>query len=279
MRTIESAEIRELVERLCISANYDIPDDIVCAMRAAAAAEETPLAVTVLETLVKNAEAAAAERTAACQDTGMAVVFVEVGQDVHITGDLTEAINGGVRSGYRNGYLRCSVVRDPIGRVNTGDNTPAVIHYGLVPGDRVKVTVAPKGFGSENMGGIKMLRPSDGIGGVTSFIAETVRNAGTNACPPMIVGAGVGGTMELAALLAKKALLRPVGAGNRDEYWNGIEMRLLSEINGLGIGPGGFGGRTTALAVNIETFPTHIAGLPVAVCIGCHATRHAEGVI
>ena len=210
----------------------------------------------------------------------MAVVFVELGQDVHIEGgSLDDAINQGVRQGYKNGYLRSSVVRDPVDRVSTGDNTPAIIYYDLVEGENLKITVAPKGFGSENMSAVKMLTPSAGIDGIKKFIIETVKSAGPNPCPPVIVGVGVGGTMDKAALLSKKALLRPVGSKSALEYWNDIEIQVLDSINKLGIGPSGFGGNTTALAVNIEVFPTHIAGLPVAVNIGCHATRHAETVL
>ena len=209
----------------------------------------------------------------------MACVFVTLGQEVHVAGDLSAAIQEGVRQGYREGYLRKSVVGDPLNRVNTGDNTPAVIHYELVPGDRLEITVAPKGFGSENMSAIKMLRPSDGVEGVVEFVVRTVEEAGPNPCPPVIVGVGIGGTFEKAALLAKKALLRPLNVTNEDAYYAQLETELLEKINALGIGPQGFGGRTTALAVNIETFPTHIAGLPVAVNMGCHVTRHAAEVL
>jgi fumarate hydratase subunit alpha len=209
----------------------------------------------------------------------MAVVFVEFGTEVHFRGDLEEAINEGVRCGYKKGYLRNSVVKDPIDRVNTNDNTPAVIHYSITTGDKIKISVAPKGFGSENMSAVAMLNPSDGIEGIKSFIINTVSKAGANPCPPVIVGVGIGGTMEKCAFLSKKALLRPVGSGNTNEFWDSVEKECLEKINSLGIGPAGFGGKTTALCVNIETFPTHIAGLPVAVNIGCHATRHAEGIL
>jgi fumarate hydratase subunit alpha len=214
---------------------------------------------------------------AICQDTGMAVVFVDIGQEVHITGgSLEDAINNGVKNGYKNGFLRKSVVSDPIERINTGDNTPAIIHYNVVSGDSLKIAMAPKGFGSENMSALKMLKPSDGIEGVKRFILDTVSNAGPNPCPPIIVGIGMGGTMEKCAFLAKKALLRPINIKSSIKYIKELEDELLASINRLGIGPGGLGGETTALSVNIETFPTHIAGLPVAVNISCHATRHAE---
>ena len=209
----------------------------------------------------------------------MACVFLKVGQEVHITGNLEEAVNEGVRRGYREGYLRKSVVRDPLNRVNTGDNTPAVIHYEIVPGDKLEITVAPKGFGSENMSAIKMLKPSDGVEGVLDFVVQTVLDAGPNPCPPVVVGVGIGGTFEKAAYLAKKALLRRVDSSNPDPYYAGLERKLLDQINSLGIGPQGFGGGTTALGVNIETYPTHIAGLPVAVNIGCHVTRHEREVL
>ena len=215
-----------------------------------------------------------------CQDTGMACVFVDIGQDVHITGgSLEEAINEGVRQGYAEGFLRKSVVKDPIHRVNTNDNTPALIYYNMVPGDKVKITVAPKGFGSENMSRIAMLKPSDGLEGVKNFVLETVRMAGPNPCPPIVIGVGIGGSFDKAAYLAKKALIRPVNENNTDEFYSNLEKELLEEVNKIGIGPQGFGGKTTALALNIETYPTHIVGLPVAVNINCHATRHKERVL
>ncbi len=215
-----------------------------------------------------------------CQDTGMACVFVELGQDVHlIGGNLNEAINEGVRRGYEEGFLRKSVVNDPLTRINTKDNTPAIIYYDIVPGDQVKITVAPKGFGSENMSKIAMLKPSDGVDGVKAFILDVIRQAGPNPCPPMVIGVGIGGTFDKAAYLAKKALLRPINIKNNDEYYRELEIELLEKINELGIGPQGFGGKTTALGLNIETYPTHIAGLPVAVNINCHATRHKEIII
>ncbi len=277
MRTITVSEIAETVERLCIEANYYLNDDIRQALEKGMEEECSELGKDVLARIIENADIAAAKKMAICQDTGMTVVFVDVGQDVHITGgSITDAINQGVRLGYKNGYLRNSIVRDPIDRVNTGDNTPAVIHYNIVEGDRLRITVAPKGFGSENMSALKMLKPSDGIEGVKRFILETVDNAGPNPCPPIVVGVGMGGTVEKAALLAKKALLRPVNERNPDESIRKLEIEMLERINRLGIGPAGLGGRITALAVNIESYPTHIAGLPVVVNISCHATRHAE---
>jgi len=243
--------------------------------------EESPVGKNALESMLENAAIARDEQVPICQDTGMTVVFFELGMDVRITGSdsLEEAINEGVRRGYEEGYLRKSVVKDPIDRINTGDNTPAVIHYSLVGGDKIKITVAPKGFGSENMSAIAMLTPSAGIEGVKNFVLDTVSAAGGNPCPPIIVGVGVGGTMEKCALLSKQALLRPLDSSSADPFWKAVEDELLEKINALGIGPAGYGGRTTALGVNIETFATHIAGLPVAVNIGCHVTRHAEGII
>jgi fumarate hydratase subunit alpha len=242
--------------------------------------EESETGRRILCQLVENARAAAGERMAICQDTGMAVVFVEIGHDVHVAGgSLSDAINEGVRRGYEKGFLRKSVVSDPLERINTGDNTPAVIHYDIVEGERLKITVAPKGFGSENMSGVRMLKPSDGIDGVRSFILEMVDKAGPNPCPPVVVGVGIGGTMEKAALLAKRALLRPVGIRNADSRYQELEEEMLERINRLGIGPAGLGGRVTAMAVNIEVYPTHIAGLPVALNMSCHVTRHAEAVL
>ena len=280
MREIHTDTITELISKLCIEANCFLNKDIEEALSQRLKIEESSAGKSVLKTLLENADAARKEEVPICQDTGMAVVFFELGTDVRISGgDVEEAINEGVRRGYDKGYLRKSVVRDPIDRVNTGDNTPAIIHYTITKGDNIKITVAPKGFGSENMSGLKMLTPSAGIEGIKKFVIETVRDAGANPCPPVIVGVGIGGTMEKCAYLGKKALLRPVGSINTDSFWNEVEKDLLKKINALGIGPAGFGGRTTALCVNIETFPTHIAGLPVAVNIGCHATRHAEGII
>lgn len=277
MRDISADKVIDAVERLCIDANYYLNGDMLNALEESLKKEESEIGRNIIEQLIENASIACRDKMAICQDTGMAVVFAEIGQDVHIAGGtLSEAINEGVRRGYKNGYLRKSVVRDPIERINTGDNTPAIIHYDIVAGDRLKLVVAPKGFGSENMSALKMLKPSDGLDGVKKFILETVDNAGPNPCPPMIVGVGIGGTMEKAALLAKKALLRPVNIRSSIGYVRDLEMEMLENINKLGIGPAGLGGRTTALAVNIEVFPTHIAGLPVAVNISCHATRHAE---
>ena len=280
MREISIELIIDLVEKLCKEANYNLNSDIELALSQSLKTEDSPLGKMVLETLLKNAKTAGEEQVPICQDTGMAVVFYETGREVHVTGgEIEEAVNEGVRRGYENGFLRKSIVKDPVNRVNTGDNTPAVIHYSIVGGDKIKITVAPKGFGSENSSAIKMLSPSSGIEGIKDFVIETVFKSGANPCPPVIVGVGIGGTMEKCALLSKKAMLRPVGSVNTDGYWSGIERELLEKINSLGIGPAGFGGRTTALCVNIETFPVHIAGLPVAVNIGCHATRHAEGII
>ncbi len=277
MRTVSADRITEAVERLCINANCDLNRDVEEALVKAYGAEKSEIGRNVLKQLIENARLAREKNMAICQDTGMAVVFVELGQDVQVTGgDISEAIIEGVRRGYRKGCLRQSVVADPIERVNTGDNTPAVIHYELVKGDRLKICVAPKGFGSENMSALGMLKPSDGLEGVKRFVIDTVDAAGPNPCPPLLVGVGIGGTMEKAALLAKKALLRPIGEPNPRESLDRLEKELLSEINRLGVGPAGLGGTVTALAVHIEVFPTHIAGLPVAVNISCHAIRHAE---
>jgi len=281
MRTVNINEIIEAVERLCQESNYNLNDDIKNGLKKGVQTEMSENGKEILEQIIENAEIARKERMAICQDTGMAVVFLEIGQDVHITGgSLTDAINEGVRRGYDKGYLRKSVVNDPVfERINTKDNTPAVIHYNIVDGDKIKITVAPKGFGSENMSGLKMLTPSEGIEGVKRFIIETVDKAGPNPCPPIIVGVGIGGTMEKAALLAKKALLRPIDERNSEPRIRELELELLESINRLGIGPAGLGGRVTALGVNVEVFPTHIAGLPVAVNISCHVTRHSEAVI
>ncbi|MHB8127329.1 MAG: fumarate hydratase [Desulfitobacteriaceae bacterium] len=280
LKQIQVKEIIEAVEKLCIKANYDLGEDIINSLKQALKEESSPLGREVVERLLENAEIAKGERVPICQDTGMAVLFVEVGQDLHVVGgSLTEALNDGVRRGYEKGYLRKSVVKDPFERVNTGDNTPAIIHYELVPGDKLHIIVAPKGFGSENMGGLKMCKPSEGLEGAMQFVVDTVDRAGGNPCPPIIVGVGVGGTMEKASLLAKKALTRPVGQYNAEERLAKIETELLERINRLGIGPQGFGGTTTALAVNLEVFPTHIAGMPVAVNINCHATRHQEIIL
>ncbi|HHY24582.1 MAG TPA: fumarate hydratase [Clostridiaceae bacterium] len=280
MKVIDTSEIIHAVENLCITANYYLNNDILDALQKKLNVEESDVGVHIINKIIENAHIARSEEVAICQDTGMAVVFVEIGQDVHISGgSILDAINEGVRRGYEKGFLRKSVVKDPIQRVNTGDNTPAVVHYDIVKGDKLKIVVAPKGFGSENMSALKMLKPADGIEGVKKFVIEAAANAGPNPCPPIVLGVGIGGTMEKAAILAKKALIRPINIRNNIEYVKNLETELLEKINNLGIGPLGLGGRTTALAVNIEVFPTHIAGLPVAVNMSCHATRHAEAVL
>ncbi|MGL4875831.1 MAG: fumarate hydratase [Clostridium sp.] len=280
MREVNVSIIEEKIKELCISANYYLGSDVKEALVEFKGLEKSKIGEGILENIIENAKIAKDESLPICQDTGMACVFVEVGQDVHFVGGLVEeAINEGVRRGYEEGYLRKSVVKDPIDRVNTKDNTPAMIYYNIVHGDNVKLTVAPKGFGSENMSKIAMLKPSDGIEGVKKFILQTVEEAGPNPCPPMIVGVGIGGTFDKAAYLAKKALLRPIDIENTSKYYGELEKELLKEINKLGIGPQGFGGLTTALGINIEVLPTHIAGLPVAVNISCHATRHKECII
>ena len=279
MREISASAICDAVVKLCIEANCRLPQDIRTQLEQLHAAESWPCAREILCQIEENYRLAEATVTPICQDTGMACVFLKIGQQVHITGDLGEAVNEGVRRGYREGYLRKSVVRDPLRRENTGDNTPAMVYTELVPGDKVEITVAPKGFGSENMSAVKMLRPSDGVEGVKAFVLDTVKAAGPNPCPPVVVGVGIGGTFDKAAYLAKTALLRPVDVPNPDPYYAQLEEALLEDINNLGIGPQGLGGRTTALAVNIEVLPTHIAGLPVAVNMSCHVTRHATEVL
>ena len=275
MRTLDVAEITEHLKEMCIEANHFLSEDMKCAIQRAADSEEAPLGQQILMQLQENMRIAGEDMIPICQDTGMAVIFIEIGQEVHFQGGfLEEAIQEGVRQGYEEGFLRKSVVKDPIFRENTGDNTPAVIHYEIVPGDTVRITVAPKGFGSENMSRVFMLKPSDGIEGVKNAVLSAVKDAGPNACPPMVVGVGIGGTFEKCALMAKKALTRPVDRRSEIPYVRGLEQELLQEINRTGIGPGGLGGSTTALAVNIETYPTHIAGLPVAVNICCHVNRH-----
>ncbi|MGL4772824.1 MAG: fumarate hydratase [Clostridium sp.] len=277
MREVNVQDVSNIVRDLCIESNYYLEEDISQGLHKCLKEETFDIAKGILGKIILNEEIAKTKKMPICQDTGMACVFLEVGQDVHfIGGNLEGAINDGVRRGYDEGYLRKSVVKDPINRVNTKDNTPAVIYYEIVEGDKVKITVAPKGFGSENMSRIGMLKPSDGIEGVKKFILETVEQAGPNPCPPMVVGVGIGGTFDKAAYLAKKALLRPIDSNNNDKFYSDLEVELLNEINKLGIGPQGFGGKTTALGINIEVFPTHIAGLPVAVNISCHATRHKE---
>lgn len=278
MRQIEAHRITELVEQLCIEACCVITRDIETSFKSYLQVEKSPLGKQVLGTMIENASIAREERAPLCQDTGMTVVFVTMGQNVRITGEFIEdAINKGVRQGYVKGYLRKSVVKDPFDRENTGDNTPAIIHYEIVPGDTFRITVSPKGFGSENKSTLRMLTPSEGVEGVKRFVVDTVSAAGASSCPPVIVGVGIGGTMERAAYLSKKALLRPVGTRNENEELIPLEKELLDKINKLGIGPAGLGGSTTALAVHVNTYATHIAGLPVAVNIGCHATRHATG--
>ena len=280
MRTINVDKVTEAIKEMCISANYFLSSDMETKMKEAREKEESPLGKQILSQLLENLEIAGTDQIPICQDTGMAVVFLEVGQDVHFEGgSLEDAVNEGVRRGYTEGFLRKSVVGDPLVRENTKDNTPAVIHYCIVPGDQVKITVAPKGFGSENMSRIFMLKLADGIEGVKNSILTAVKEAGPNACPPVVVGVGIGGTFEKAALMAKQALIRPAGSYSEIPYVKEMEVELLEKINGLGIGPGGLGGRITALAVNINTYATHIAGLPVAVNMCCHVNRHAVRVL
>lgn len=280
MRTIDVSVITDNLKEMCIEANHFLSEDMQEALRTAAAQEKAPLGRQILEQLQENLQIAGTDLIPICQDTGMAVVFLEIGQDVHFVGGILEdAVNEGVRCGYAEGYLRKSVVRDPIYRENTKDNTPAVIHYHMTAGEQVKITVAPKGFGSENMSRVFMLKPADGIDGVKQAVLTAVRDAGPNACPPMVVGVGIGGTFEKCALMAKQALTRPVDTHSEIPYVRELEEELLEKINGSGIGPGGLGGSTTAFAVNINTYPTHIAGLPVAVNICCHVNRHAVRVI
>lgn len=275
MREIDVQQITEAVRDMCIKINHELSDDMKQALNGAEASEKSPLGKKILGQLQENLKIAESEMIPICQDTGMAVLFFEIGQDVHfVGGDFTDAVNEGVRQGYTEGYLRKSVVSDPLIRENTKDNTPAVIHTSIVPGEQVKITLAPKGFGSENMSRVFMLKPADGIEGVKNAILTAAADAGPNACPPMVLGVGVGGTFEKCALMAKQALTRPVGTHSEIPYVREMEEELLDKINGLGIGPGGLGGTTTALAVNINTYPTHIAGLPVAVNICCHVNRH-----
>jgi len=281
MREIHVELISKTVERLCIESNYYLPQDVKKALQDALEKEESPLAKEIIEDIIKNQEIARTNNVPICQDTGLAVIFLELGQEVRLTGgDLNEAIDEGVRRGYKNGYLRKSAVDDPfMVRKNTGDNTPAIIHTKIVPGDKVKLILAPKGGGSENMSALAMLKPSDGVKGIKQFVLDTVDKAGSNPCPPIIVGIGVGGTIEKTTLIAKQALLRTVGEHNSNPDIAKLEEELLEEINKLGIGPQGFGGRTTALAVHIETFPAHIASMPVAINIQCHVARHQEAII
>lgn len=280
MRTINVNDVTRNIKEMCIEANHFLSNDMKCAMDEAVKEEESPLGRQILEQLEENLQIAGEDMIPICQDTGMAVIFMEIGQDVHFEGGILEnAINEGVRQGYAEGYLRKSVVKDPIFRENTKDNTPAVIHYEMVPGEQVRITVAPKGFGSENMSRIFMLKPADGIEGVKNAILTAVKDAGPNACPPMVVGVGVGGIFEKCALMAKKALTRPVNERSEIPYVKEMEEEMLQKINCSGIGPGGLGGSTTVLAVNINTYPTHIAGLPVAINICCHVNRHAVRVL
>ena len=279
MREIQAQRITEVVKRLCISANNHLPEDVKHCIEKSYEMENWPQAREILERIMENYQIADREDCPVCQDTGVACVFIKMGQEVHVVGDLQEAIHEGVRQGYAQGYLRKSVVRDPLDRVNTGDNTPAMIYFDIVPGDIFEITVAPKGFGSENMSQIKMLKPSDGLQGVKDFVVKVVEEAGPNPCPPIVVGVGVGGTFDKAAYLAKKALMRHAGEPNPVPFYAELEQELLEKINALGIGPQGFGGKTTALAVHIEQCPTHIAGLPVAVNINCHVTRHQTEVL
>ena len=279
MKIIQAEEIARTIAGLCVRANTCLPGDVkarLCAMRAE---EPWPTARDVLDSMAENWALAERERLPICQDTGLACVFLEVGNEVHIEGDVTAAVDAGVRQGYKEGYLRKSVVRDPLERVNTGDNTPAMLYYEPVPGDQLRITVCPKGFGSENMSRIKMLRPSDGVKGVSDFVAESVELAGGNPCPPIIVGVGLGGTFDKAALYAKQVLLRELGSTHENPYYAALEAELLARVNALGIGPGGLGGASTALAVHIKAMPTHIAGLPCAVNINCHVARHATEVL
>ena len=275
MREINVSQITDVIEKLCIEANEHLPEDVKCAIKTCRACEDGEIAKGILDNIIENFDIADNENVPICQDTGMACVFLEIGQDVHFEGGSVEdAVNEGVRQGYTEGYLRKSVVGDPLERVNTKDNTPAIIHYELVPGDKVEITVAPKGFGSENMSKIIMLKPADGIEGVKEAIIGAVKEAGPNACPPVVVGVGIGGTFEKAAILAKKALTREIGVHSELPHVKALEEELLEKINQIGLGPAGLGGDTTALAVNINTYATHIAGLPVAINICCHVNRH-----
>ncbi len=280
MRIINSDIITETVKNMCMEANYILPCDIKCALENAEKSEKSPVGKEILSKIIKNAEIAEKEKMPICQDTGMAVFFVKIGSNVHIEGkNLTDAINEGVRQGYTEGYLRKSVVADPLVRNNTGDNAPAIIHYEFTDGDNIKITIAPKGFGSENMSAVKMLAPSQGIEGIKSFVKETVEKAGANPCPPIVIGVGIGSDFEGVAQLAKKALTRSIDTHHPDKLYADLENELLTIVNNTGIGPQGFGGRTTAIGLNIETAPTHIASLPCAVNISCHVTRHLTKTI
>ncbi len=280
IRQIQANQVSEVVERLCILANEELPKDIKCGIQQARMDEDWEIAKNVLDQIIDNYEIAEKENVPICQDTGMACVFLEIGQDVHVVGGLiADAVNEGVRRGYEKGYLRKSVVKDPILRGNTGDNTPAMLYTEIVPGDQLKITVGPKGFGSENMSKIRMFKPSEGLQGIKDFIVEVVETAGPNPCPPMVIGVGIGGTFDKSALLAKKALMRPIDTSHPDKFYADLEIEMLDRVNQLGIGPQGFGGKTTAIGLNIETLPTHIAGMPCAVNINCHVTRHKSEVI
>lgn len=279
MREFPVSELVAPIREMCIKANRVLPEDVRKCLKAARTCETSAIGAAALDDILQNVKITETDQVPMCQDTGMALVFLELGQEVHLIGDLEAAVNEGVRQGYVEGYLRKSIVRDPLRRENTRDNTPAMLYLKLVPGDKIKLTVAPKGFGSENMSRQKMLKPSDGLEGVKAFILETVREAGPNPCPPTVVGVGIGGNFDKSCLLAKEALLRELGQHNPDPYYAGLEQELLESINRLGIGPQGYGGLTTALAVHIEVLPTHIAGLPVAVNINCHATRHVTEVL
>ena len=280
MREINVSQITDVVERLCIEANTHLPGDVKDAICKCRATEDWDVAKGVLDKIIENYEIADANEVPICQDTGMACVFLEIGQDVHLVGgNLAEAVDEGVRRGYTNGYLRKSVVADPVLRGNTGDNTPAMLYTEIVPGEQIKITVGPKGFGSENMSQIRMFKPSAGLQGIKDFIIEAVETAGPNPCPPMVIGVGIGGTFDKAALLAKKALMRPVDSSHPNPFYADLEKEMLEKVNELGIGPQGFGGKTTAIGLNIETMATHIAGMPCAININCHVTRHKSEVI
>jgi fumarate hydratase subunit alpha len=279
MREIKASLITETISRLCIEANCHLPGDMKNRISECRGCETWPVAQEILDQIIENYNIADEQNVPVCQDTGVACVFIKMGQEVHVQGDLNEAIHEGVRQGYAQGYLCKSVVRDPLDRVNTGDNTPAMIYFDIVPGDIFEITVAPKGFGSENMSQIKMLKPSDGLQGVKDFVVKVVEEAGPNPCPPIVVGVGVGGTFDKAALLAKKAIMRPLDSSHPDPYYADLEKEMLQKVNELGIGPQGFGGKTTAIGLNIETLPTHIAGMPCAININCHVTRHKSEVL
>jgi len=280
MKEIKVEDVIKSVKTLCMDANYNLGEDILNALNEAEKKEESPLGKEIIKELKENAKIAREEKLPICQDTGVAVFFIDIGDEVIIKGgNIVEAINEGVRQGYREGYLRKSILSDPLKRINTNDNTPAVIHFNVVPGDKLKIIIAPKGGGSENMSGIKMLAPSEGVEGIKKFVIDRVREAGSNPCPPIIVGIGIGGTFEKAAIISKKALLRPLGSSNPDPFYADLEKELLGKINNLGIGPQGLGGRITALGVHIETYPCHIASLPVAINIQCHASRHKEIIL